>query len=48
MLLKKLSSLGSLSDNEVRDGKELFFSVKICYMTKEVAQTGNILQVSMQ
>lgn len=39
MLLKNLSSFSSSSDTGVREGKELFFSVKISYMTKETAHT---------
>lgn len=38
MFLKKLS-FSSLSSNRVRDGKELLFSIKIYFMTKEIAQT---------
>lgn len=39
MLLKKLSSFSSSTDTGVREGKELFFSVKISYVTKETSST---------
>lgn len=43
ILLKQLSPLGSLSDNEVREGKQLFFSAKTWATSLVIWQTGNFV-----